>query len=98
MAIKVVNVATNVTVNVVSSERGRFNAANLPPGTYRLEATLQGFRNSVVAGIVLTAGATARIDVALNLGAMTEIGERRRREHARCRPKTRRSRPRCRTG
>ena len=72
VAIKVVNIATNVTVNVVSSDAGGFNAANLPPGTYRLEATLQGFRTSIVAGIILTAGATARVDVALNLGAMTE--------------------------
>jgi len=70
--IKVVNVGTNLATSVVSSESGSFSAANLPPGTYRIEATLDGFRTSIVDGIVLTAGATARVDVTLNLGPMKE--------------------------
>ena len=72
VSIKVINTGTNVTATVVSSESGGFNVANLPPGTYRLEATLEGFRKAVVEGIVLTAGATTRIDVSMDLGAMTE--------------------------
>ena len=72
MAIKVINAGTNVATNVVSSDSGGFSAPNLPPGTYRVEATLQGFRTSIIAGIILTAGATARVDVALNLGSMAE--------------------------
>ena len=73
VAIKVINAGTNIATNVVSSESGGFSAANLPPGTYRIEATLQGFRTSIVEGIVLSAGATARVDVTLNLGAMSEM-------------------------
>ena len=73
VAIKVINAGTNLATNVVSSESGGFSAANLPPGTYRIEATLQGFRTSIVEGIVLSAGATARVDVTLNLGAMNEM-------------------------
>jgi hypothetical protein len=72
VTIKVINVGTNVTTNVVSSDTGSFSAANLPPGTYRIETSLEGFRTSIVNGIVLTAGATARVDVTLNLGAMSE--------------------------
>ena len=72
VAIKVINAGTNVTTTVVSSDSGSFSAPNLAPGTYRVEATLQGFRTSIVAGVILTAGATTRVDVALNLGAMTE--------------------------
>src|SRR5215203_5461413 len=71
--IKVVNTATNVATNVLSSEAGSFSAPNLPPGTYRIETSLEGFRTAIVNGIVLTAGATARVDVTLNLGAMTEM-------------------------
>src|SRR5688500_16303826 len=55
VAIKVINAGTNVTTNVVSSDAGSFSATNLPPGTYRIEATLQGFRTSIVQGIILTA-------------------------------------------
>jgi hypothetical protein len=73
VAIKVVNAGTNVATTVVSSGSGSFSAANLPPGTYRIEATLEGFQTSIIDGIILTAGATARVDVTLNLGSRTEV-------------------------
>ena len=73
VAIKVINAGTNVAADVVSSDTGSFTAVNLPPGTYRIEATLQGFRTSIVEGITLTAGLTARVEVTLNLGSMTEL-------------------------
>ena len=72
VSVKVVNTATNATTNVVSSESGDYSAANLPPGSYRVEASIEGFKSTVVEGIMLTAGATARVDVSLNLGAMAE--------------------------
>ena len=72
VAIKVINAGTNVTTSVVSSDSGGFSAANLPPGTYRIEAVLEGFRTSVVEGVIVTAGATARVDLDLNLGSRTE--------------------------
>ena len=72
VSIKVINTGTNVATNVVSSDSGSYSAANLPPGTYRIEATLQGFQTSKVEGIILNAGTTARVDVTLNLGSMTE--------------------------
>jgi hypothetical protein len=72
VAIKVVNAGTSVATTVVSSDSGSFSAANLPPGTYRIEAALEGFRTAIIDGIVVTAGATARVDVTLNLGSMTE--------------------------
>jgi hypothetical protein len=72
VSVKVINTATNATTNVVSSESGTYSAANLPPGTYRIEAAIQGFRSANVDGIMLAAGATARIDVTLDLGAISE--------------------------
>ena len=73
VTIKVINAGTNVATDVISSDAGTFIAVNLPPGTYRIEATLQGFRTSIISGITLNAGSTARVDVQLNLGSMTEL-------------------------
>ena len=72
VSIAVINAGTNATTNVVSSDSGSYSAANLPPGTYRIEATLQGFQTSKVEGITLNAGTTARVDVTLNLGSISE--------------------------
>ena len=44
----------------------------MPPGTYRIEATLQGFQTSKVEGVILNAGTTARVDVTLSLGSVSE--------------------------
>jgi hypothetical protein len=72
VTVKVVNVATNAATTVMSSESGTYSAANLPPGLYRIEAELQGFRAANVAGINVAAGTTARIDVTLEVGAVAE--------------------------
>ena len=72
VSVKVINTATNSTINVVSSDSGSYSAANLPPGPYRVEASIPGFQTTNVEGITLSAGASLRVDVSLNLGAMTE--------------------------
>jgi Carboxypeptidase regulatory-like domain len=72
VSVKVINTATNATTDVVSSESGAYNAANLSPGTYRIEASLTGFQTAKTDGVRLTAGATARVDIVLNLGAIEE--------------------------
>ena len=72
VSVKVINTATNATTDVVSSESGAYSAANLPPGTYRIEASLTGFQTAKTDGVRLTAGATARVDIILNLGAIEE--------------------------
>src|SRR5690349_1337878 len=63
VAVTVVQVATNATTNVFTSESGTYSAANLPPGGYRLQASIQGFQSATVEGIVVIAGGTARVDV-----------------------------------
>src|SRR3989442_12826245 len=74
VSVKVINSATTATTDVVSSESGSYTAANLPPGPYRIEASLTGFRSAIVDGIRLMAGATSPVDVTLNLGAVSEAG------------------------
>src|SRR5215470_11555095 len=74
-AIKLTHAGTNATMSVSSSTSGEYSVANLAPGTYRLEVAQQGFRTSVVESIVLTAGATARVDVKLEVGGVSQTVE-----------------------
>jgi hypothetical protein len=72
VALKVVNDATNSVVTVFTSESGAYSAVSLPPGSYRIEATLPGFQGAKVDGIQVVAGGAARIDITMNPGAVTE--------------------------
>jgi hypothetical protein len=84
VSVKVVNTATNATTTVVSSDGGSYSATNLSPGTYRIEASIEGFQSATVDGIPVTAGATTRIDVSLSPGAVTETVK----VEARCRKRS----------
>ncbi len=64
--------ATGAVRTVVTDESGSFLISNLPTGPYRLEVSLQGFRNYVRTGLVLTVGATPTINAALELGSLEE--------------------------
>ena len=72
VSVTVTNTATNQVTLVVSSTNGSYSAANLPPGPYRIEATLSGFRTTNVAGVQLTAGGSSRIDITLEVGGVSE--------------------------
>ncbi len=72
VALKVINDSTNAAITVFSAESGDYSAANLPPGTYRIEAVLTGFQSARVEGIRVAAGTTARIDITLNPGSVAE--------------------------
>src|SRR5919106_183212 len=50
--------ATGLVRTAVTDENGAYLISNLPPGPYRLEVALQGFRTYVQTGIVLQVGAT----------------------------------------
>lgn len=73
--VKIVNVGTNAAVTVSASNSGEYSAANLAPGTYRLQVSLQGFQTAAVDKINLTAGATVRVDVRLEVGGVTQTVE-----------------------
>src|ERR1035437_4182352 len=49
--VKVVNKGTNAATNVSTSSSGEYSAANLGPGSYRLEVSVSGFQSAVVDGI-----------------------------------------------
>ncbi|MBF8301326.1 MAG: TonB dep Rec protein [Acidobacteria bacterium] len=59
-------------VTDVTNERGEYRLTPLPIGTYAVQYELQGFGTLRRQDIRLTTGFTARVDVALNVGALAE--------------------------
>src|SRR4029078_6493859 len=56
----------------VSDVTGAYKFVDLPAGTYRVRAELQGFSATVREDLRLTVGFTARIDLTLKVGALEE--------------------------
>lgn len=72
-AVTVVNVETQFTSNGQTTAEGGYYIPNLIPGSYRLTVEAQGFKRYVREGIVLRTSEQPRIDVQLEVGAVTEI-------------------------
>src|SRR4029450_6276557 len=72
VVVTVTNVDTGETRSVVTNDRGVYRAPLLPLGAYRVSAELQGFKKYDQAGISLSAGQVAVVDVKLAVGAVTE--------------------------
>ena len=71
-SIIVTNTETGRRRLLTSTADGVYAASGLPPGTYRLDVTLAGFRPMRRDGLRLSTGETARIDFALVVGAVRE--------------------------
>lgn len=54
---------------VVTDRYGEYRVEGLPPGTYRLEATLAGFRPAVVESVAVS-GKTSTVDIRMRLGIL----------------------------
>ncbi|MDW8354894.1 MAG: carboxypeptidase regulatory-like domain-containing protein [Bryobacterales bacterium] len=70
--VTVVNTATSFTSNTVTTAEGDYYVPYLIPGPYRLTVEAPGFKRYVRDGIVLRMDETPRIDVQLQVGAVTE--------------------------
>ena len=70
--VTVVNPATGFTSTGEANELGRYYVPNLSPGSYEMNVEAQGFRTHVRKGIELRAGEVPRVDVQMELGAITE--------------------------
>jgi hypothetical protein len=68
----VTDAATGQSVTVTTSGRGDYVVTPLNPGVYRVNVTLDGFQTAVVEAVEVQVGQSARIDVELKLGAVTE--------------------------
>src|SRR5437899_14689 len=63
---------TGIARSSVTNETGSYVLPNLAVGPYRLEATLPGFRSYVQTGIVLQVNASPVINLALEVGQVSE--------------------------
>jgi iron complex outermembrane recepter protein len=69
--VRVINEATGVTVEAISDGQGSYRVAELSPGQYRIETTLNGFEAGV-RRTSLEAGQTTSVDVTMNLARISE--------------------------
>ena len=72
-AIKVTNEETGVALSETTNQQGEYTFALLPPGHYRVDATVNGFRTYSRAGIVLEIGRVVPLDLAMELGSSNEV-------------------------
>ena len=56
----------------VSDSTGSYTLPNLPVGPYRLEVKAQGFKNYVQSGLVLQVGNNIQVNVAMQIGSLSE--------------------------
>ncbi len=70
--VQIVNTGTNAKVDVVTNLEGNYTAPLLPPGAYKVAVAASGFKGFEQAGIQLQVQQQARVNIVLQVGAMTE--------------------------
>jgi outer membrane receptor protein involved in Fe transport len=71
-AVEVTNQATGFTRNAVSELDGVYTIPLLSPGVYEAKASLSGFRTTVRGGVEVVVNGTARVDLKLQVGSVSE--------------------------
>jgi hypothetical protein len=72
VTVTVTDIATNRRRVVITNQDGVYTAASLPPGEYRTDVELAGFKSLRREGIRLTTGEKARVDFDLAVGSLQE--------------------------
>ncbi len=72
VTIRVTNIDTNAARTVVSDEAGGYSVPNLPIGNYEVSAERSGFKRYQRRPIKLDVDQTARIDVKMEVGELSE--------------------------
>ncbi|MEO8100319.1 MAG: carboxypeptidase-like regulatory domain-containing protein, partial [Acidobacteriota bacterium] len=66
------NVETGATYQAASTDTGNYTMPQLPVGSYELTVTVPGFKKYVRQGIVIQVAQTLRLDVGLEVGAVSD--------------------------
>ena len=69
------NTETGVVATALTNDSGTYNFPSLLPGTYKLSATLPGFRPHIYNDVKLGANSAARYNFTLEVGALTQAVE-----------------------
>ena len=70
--VTLISVETKQSRVATTGDSGAYTLATLVPGLYDIKVTKQGFTTATRTGILVTANNTLRVDIALNVGAVTE--------------------------
>ena len=63
---------TGLSRDTTSGNDGAYSLINVLPGSYDLKVALQGFREFVRTGVPVTVGSISRVEVSLEVGALSE--------------------------
>ena len=66
------SIGTDATTAATTNEAGFYSLRNLPIGEYQVTVTQPGFRRYERKGLVLTTGQSLELDIALEVGQVTE--------------------------
>jgi hypothetical protein len=72
VTVTLVNVGTKNERETVTNEAGLYTFPNVPVGEYRITAVLSGFKSLTKSDVRVNAGLNIRVDVALEVGALSE--------------------------
>jgi hypothetical protein len=72
-AVTITNAGTRDARTAATDERGGYMFAGLFPGTYELKVELEGFKTYDAKGIVLSPNDTRGVDIALEVGSLTDV-------------------------
>ena len=72
VTLTVTNVDTGATRTVLTNDQGIYHAPQLPAGSYEIQAELPGFQTTVRSGVTLTVGREFIVDIAMQVGEITE--------------------------
>jgi outer membrane receptor protein involved in Fe transport len=72
VVVTVTNVETNATREALTNEAGVFSFPALPPGTYDIRVSREGFKTITRKGILLQVQQSARLDFRMEVGQVTE--------------------------
>jgi hypothetical protein len=67
------NQATGVTLHTVTSEAGLYGFVSLPPGTYLITASHEGFESVAQDNVLVTVDQASTANIALRVGSVTEV-------------------------
>ena len=70
--ITVVQTGTNFTQKATTNDEGLYRVLSLQPGAYRISFESQGFKKAVRDGVELRTGDTLAVDMAMQVGNVTE--------------------------
>src|SRR4051812_7741946 len=68
--VKIVNTATNLTINAQTSRNGSYQIPNLPAGTYTVTFTFAGFKTEFHSMILVEGNRTSTVDGKLEVGGL----------------------------